>query len=1787
MEKTNLFSEIGRVLPPAEVKWVLPALRHSPLVWQSLEQADFLQTALQQAGSQASKWSPGALALLMVADIQPELLQVEPMIPLSQTLQEKAVRVYQSTQRTSEPPETLRDASLLALALRERRRLTGTWSGLLQEILPKPGQAEQFFSVWRAPLACLYSYIPDPEEMLRGLLPKHNRRGPFEWIVLTQLSQPVSEQQHTQAFTRLLAGVPAASQLNVLRSLAMHGCEPAAGQVAENLLVGHPAFASVRAHTSQLEPDLAHLSNRALALQQMGAFYQLSGDTKQALALYEATESTIEQWLSGLAVQRLNLQAAGPDDPAAFILENRQISQLASASGWLKDELGAALVSHPGARSVIDELPENGQNPLLQLKIAEQMFEQEPAVARDLAHQSAGEILTQIREHFLPFNCEFVYSWRPQDVIVILLKLGLPQEALQISQAVMAVRPADTGLLNLAGKALEQVGDIEQGIRVAQTGAALEPENPHWRRVLGSLWQRSGAHGAHAQAYEAWKTALGLSGQPSLDDRLNCALAALHAGYMDEAVTIGEEVLAVEPGSGATLGLLGRAMVKKGDLRKAVEYLVQSTLFNPELVDSWLALAGVQQALGETQRAIETLHSAVTALPESAETHLAYGKACVKAGMMADALPQLKKAFMLSPELDGAALAYSQALVKLGHITEARAVLERVRSLWTAHPELAYSFAWVLLEQHNPEGALPVLEAAIANGLIDVDAYLLYARVLLGEYHRVEESLATVKARGRIPQAEQALRQILDIEPNNLEARLLIADIRWEKEDLDMALSMYQDLVDLAAGGPEDIRGRAQWGLGRTALRLGKTDIAVAAMQEACQARPDHIQQQRGLAEAMLQANLRQEALDAATLALNLAPDVVENLSWYAAFTAHIGEPQKAVEALERAVQITPNRADLLVDLAHHQVSAGDLQGAAVSLQKVGELEAVSGGDLRRSAQMFLRLQQPAGALVFFERALLFEPVPADLFSEVAELQQRLGNIPAALDLAQKALEQNPQNMPVYLLQADLLTRSDRPQAALALLERGLRLAENLPAPQNDLLCEIHHRFANLLLIEGNVNEALDHAEKALACKPACAEFCYQAVELALALAQNEHADRIMWAYMTEEETRRAWLYDQGKEGLNLLALQIEMALDNGQDQAARAGVEEGLAQVSDNPRFLAANSRLLAREGEVAAARRLYEYVREYLKKGRTGPLEYPALWLADAALEAQQWQDAVGMYERYAQAHPASALGQIRLARSLVISAEKQCQCEQLSCRGNAPGPQALREDKYQKFEEAMRAAEQLANSVEIRRWRVRAEAVFTPGAQSARGLAALPPTPGETAALIAVLRRINNLPAAMQLSRRYSSDPSVLTELVLCHLSQSAEEGLDTAKRLVEIQPGNPLGQAALAVLNGKIGEINQSLDAYENALKAWDNEPAWHDAAGDLCAQVGLIEKGIEHRKKALDLDPECADYAFKLGDICLGEEKITEAVEYLEKAAALNPQMGNAWLELATAYLISKRFPQALDAARQAIALDAMSADSMMIAGETALSMGDLNLALEYGRDAVRCAPDAPITYLFMANVMSLLNQKAEAITLLKQAPQEVRESFPVSFELARLIYKVHGAKPALDLLEKMSKDYVEEPGLLSFLAQVQAECGEIQSAERNAFKALRLDPNQPELTLMLGRLQHKTGQLDQAVHLLSEVIRMAPEVLEAYLELGSVFQRRREYMQALQVYRQAMKAAPQDYQAYYQSGLILRDSKDYSGAEAMLRRAADRAPENLSIRRQLVGVIALNLVHSKQEASVP
>jgi len=1812
MHTSDIYQGFAQLFTADERAQALASLRQDGYVWQRLQQADYFEQAQRSLGSALARWTPGTLALLALKIGQDAAqLAASPMLEVDSSLVGPMMQVYQNAHASqTSGPETFEEAGLLALALRERRRKLGNWSFLSAELQQHTGPHGETPTGWRCATACLYSLVPDSENLLRALLAV---RQSYEWMVHTRLSQPLSQQEHLDVLAALLKEQPLETQLGVLRSLNLHGRENLVRSLAGMLVVDHPAFAVLRSQTGLVHLNLSMVVTRAFMLHQLASLYQVSGNRTQAASLLHSAESTLQHWAAGMYLQEMNLGAAGsrPDDA--------KLSAVLEQSRRLAGELGAVIGSQSLPQDVLKSIVPNLDDPVLQIREAVQLASQgELALARELAGQAVARLVEKVNSLGLPFWGEFVYEWDPIVVLKSLMGLGLSDEALSLARVLIMARPADTRLMNETGLICEQMRDLPAAREYAQATAGLEPAVSAWRRRLGQLWMDAGDWKRAVVEYEA---VLALSAQPAITDSLAYARAALRCGMVERVVAVCEAVLKESPDTGAAAGLLGQALAAQGDLERAVACLSRATLYAPEEPDSWLALARIQREQGESQRALETLRSAVLAIPETApqaaETNLVLGELCLQNGLVSEALPALKQAFSLNPQSFQAGYLYGKTLYECGKPQEARSVLESTRPAWESHREMAYCYAVVAQELHDLENMLSAIEQALrpsstsgwgqetsgeASGertewlsRVPVEWDLLYTRLMLGDLPEFspEAITAYLSREVRLYRAEQSIHRILEQEPAHYEGRFYKAQVLLERGESEPALALYRSLAEIQRVPEHELYWRVQWGIGRAAQHQGFVDTALVALKEACQSHPDSIYLQRDLAEACLKVDLTQEALMAAQYALQLSPDHVDNLVWFAHFVLPLGERRTALEALECSVQLEPARHDLRIELAEWQIQSGNLAAGRAHLDVLRKSSQVNADSLRKAAGLYKLMDDPQAALECLEYAMNNQESPSfDLLYDVARLLERLGRDEEALFIVQRALAdlacgQSQDSISLYLLQSDLLSRLGRTQGALASLEKVLRVAEDLmqggvqdPALLQDEMGGIHERFSSLLVEVGNLPEAFYHAEKALDIHPERMMLRYKAAGLALSTLQLERAARITENIKTDIA------------GLACLKVEVALEIKAGSDIDWTALEDEmkECACRSNEPRMFAAHSRLLARRGDWLAARQAFEQAQAAAAPaGADSPVE---LWLAEAALETHDWKTALALFEAYTHRKPNEPRGFFAYARALVLCAEYRRTCVVLGCQSHSPDPGVLGEENRGKFEEAIQSAARLSNNqgsgaLQITRWRVRGQAVFQPSMQAARDLAALPPSPEDTAAMVTVLGLLNRRSVLNQTVQKDVQAACVRMQIALYSMSEADSlVGLEIARTLTEEQPDHPLYHALRARLAMVIGSLPEALEAYENALCLWPGEAGWHNSAGDLAFALDKAMEGMTHREQALALDPSNVSYALKLGEACMAGKEPSRAVEVLEAASRIEKDRPEIWLALSQAYRQAGSMPQALEAALYASQIDQDSGKGYLLAAETSLALDQGEEALNYARSAVAREPEDTDSLLFLAQVLELQGTLGEAARVLEEAPLAIRDLFEVAFERARLLYRLKGAQAVLEVLEKLAADYPDDDEVLAFLAFIQYEAGNFRAAERSGFKSLRLNPNQPELALLLGRLQHKAGQLDQAVYLLSEAVRMSPDHLEAFLELGTVYQERRETGQALQVFRQAMRITPTDYRAYYRSGILLRDDKDYAGAEAMLRRAVDLAQDNAGIRRQLLAVIALNLVHNKQEAGV-
>ncbi len=645
--------------------------------------------------------------------------------------------------------------------------------------------------------------------------------------------------------------------------------------------------------------------------------------------------------------------------------------------------------------------------------------------------------------------------------------------------------------------------------------------------------------------------------------------------------------------------------------------------------------------------------------------------------------------------------------------------------------------------------------------------------------------------------------------------------------------------------------------------------------------------------------------------------------------------------------------------------------------------------------------------------------------------------------------------------------------------------------------------------------------------------------------------------------------------------------MEAGDDQGAARLLAQAKEISATHPRVLADFARISAREGDFITGLLALESATANLRESNNNDRgwEYPALPLADAALELHQWNVALPLYQQASHNLSAEPLPQLSLARALVKAAEQQQTCRLLKATQHAPGDEKLGEAAYQQFEKAILNASRLCTSKEITRWHRRGQAAFHPAPQSVAFMKELATNPEDAAALISDLRQVGDETSMADITAKHADHPAILFQSALQKLDDPETNGTAVLQKIIQEQPRHPLYQALYAHVARKEGDPGTAYQAIITALETWPDEPYWQAFAAETAADAHDYPRSLDHWKKARDLEPENSSFAHSLGEAYLHAGDPKQAIQVLSQTAKMDPSKVGLWLSLAYAHRAAQDYTTAISCAEKAIHLAPDLVTPLLVSGEIALEAGQIELGYHHAQTALAMEPNhSKATWLF-ARAQALQGLPEAALQTIESSLPLLTEPYEALLERARLIRQLHGVERGLSALKDVIEQYPQEPEGLGEYAKALADAGYKDVAEKTAQSALLLEPNRSDLHLLLGRIQRVTGQLDQAIHHLSEAIRISPNELDAYLELGRAYQDRREHNLAQKVYQQASNIAPTDARPYYQTGLTMKECKDYLNAEKMLRRAAELSPDDLNIRRQLAAIIAINLVHNPQEAS--
>ena len=1616
------------------------------------------------------------------------------------------------------------------------------------------------------------------------------------------LANPLEETERVKTFTSLMRKISPEMSTGWLRELRLSGEIDLVTEISLVLLASLAPLVEKKNSQSRLvtcQPDEA--LKETLELQHLAELYRLSGQVEEAEELFQQVQQASKAWLAGINIQLTDL---------AFQLDQSELanSTIDQMKGFTSDQIDATAelvlsLGQPWQSKFISERGlSDSQHPLMTILHAEEIGKAgDLSTGQELAKEAVQLWLSGLEEIPSGHTPHYAVDWQPEIFAYALLNLRLDEEAIEFTEAALRLKPANEVLMDLLVSLWQKQGNIEAALDLVGVLASLNQNVADRQRNLAKLLNVTGRW---PEAYATWKRTLHLTRTPQLDDWLGMAEASLEVNDLPQTIEMCGKVLELDANHGMANSMLGRALVETGQFKEAIPVLVIATANSPEETRTWLELANAYRNLGENHRVLETLRAAALAVSNSAEIYLALGETCLEAGLQSESLPAFRKAAQIRPDSARATVQLANSLFSLGHLSEAQTVLMDAIQRWPEDPEVAYVYAKVSLALGDQETALHVLEIAIQTEKPEIERYLLLAETLLDGF--TPGSVKMVEKYGNhLERAGQVLEAALTWMPENWMGLILQGELLLARNENQAAYDLYSHLYETNPCSNSDHYWRLLAGLGLSAMRVGQVDMALSALQDAILNQPENLGLHRLLAEANLQANQRQDAIQRARLALKLATNDMENLLWYADLMSRMEETPDAVIAMQVVTQLAPERPEFWLKRAGLEVEIGDLVAAQQSLQTMLGLTEIKHDHYRLAALTFLRMQDQTAAMACLDLALgKSEEISTNMLLEMTCLNFRLGRLEMALESLQKLTGTLPNDGILQVLQADLLCGLERWQQALSSLDRALEIWEKghrtgeigrwqrivssgwmreewlTSANRLGMIsfrkALIYQRMNEIDLSEQHADLTLQQLEKFL-----------PAVILAVELAMERH----------DLDRSETLLQEAEISNPNLAGLQVELAQAQGKIDLASELLRKVMIDHPHDFRLRILQVSRLSRRFDWAAANSLFDRLLTDCKGKKTTPNRWPVgeaeilnslilrgdlQRLVNVALELRRWQDATNLVAEYVRIY-GDAAAFLHQAKVLVICAEQQKLYEELNITTHAPGIDMISIEKSQQFETAMEKAGCQSYQHENQRWLKRGRVAYQGTADQISDLANLADNLEDFVAVMGSLRRNQNNLSVIEMAGQYPQEPLALAELALAQMSVDAKDAQLTAQHLAEINPSDPVHLTILALIATRNEDWTIALGALENALQIWPEEAEWHAWAADIASRVNADRACQAHWEQAVMLQPKRVGYALALGRTYNNRQVFDKAASVLKRASEITDQHPEVWLELARSLQGTGEYGEALECAGKAAELLPDNSQPLLLSGEISVSMGKLDWALAYAQEAYKIASREEKVIIFLARVMEKRGKPADGLALIQKSLVNLEQCDDLVFEEARLLRKIHGPKAALSVLSRLVNQKPDLIEALSLVAQVQADCGDLIAAEETARKALGVNPEDPETNLLLGSLLHKSGQLDQAVVYLKLATLGGDHNLEALMELGRVYQARREFQLAMQIYQQAILMAPKDHRSFLAAGTVLREAKDYRGSEAMFRRAAELAPDDVNIQRQLGAVVALNLVYESQE----
>ena len=268
---------------------------------------------------------------------------------------------------------------------------------------------------------------------------------------------------------------------------------------------------------------------------------------------------------------------------------------------------------------------------------------------------------------------------------------------------------------------------------------------------------------------------------------------------------------------------LGVVQKGQGKLEDAATSYKRAIALNPDYADAHSNLGNIQQQLGQLGEAIASYRRAIMIKPDSAIAHNNLGITLKDFGRLDIAIESYRRAIEIDPDYTEAHSNLGNALRDLGYFDDAVASCRRALKINPGYAEAHTNLGNILKDIGQFESAFASFRQALT-----IDSKC--DKAMLGESQ-------IYMVNGEMGLAEETIQKALEMKPDNLEARFLMANVRRTRiGDENLAILVK---IEEAMRNNSLVLSRQQvislyFALGKSFDDLGDRDRAFLYFSEGC-----------------------------------------------------------------------------------------------------------------------------------------------------------------------------------------------------------------------------------------------------------------------------------------------------------------------------------------------------------------------------------------------------------------------------------------------------------------------------------------------------------------------------------------------------------------------------------------------------------------------------------------------------------------------------------------------------------------------------------------------------------------------------------------------------------------------------------------------------------------------------------------------------------------------------------------------------------------------------------------